>query len=125
MGPRSFFRNRLAGDTEQLTWVLGCLDSRGLLSAHKHRFASKPRQNDLFLLNFSSVTPTSDFELPPQNSVDGFRLCQMLLFEDARGQCLLIVRIEHGDRLLHYDRPVVKLWHAKQHCATGYIPAVA
>ena len=46
---------------------------------------------------------------PRQQLAQGLRIGHVLLLEDASRQPILVVILDHQDRSLHHDRPVVEL----------------
>ena len=71
------------------------------------------------LLSFSNQFPADHFELPLQYQIDGFAIGLMLQLEYASRERMLVVGVNHRDRPLHDDRPVVEFLIDIMYCAPG------
>ena len=51
------------------------------------------------LCTYPVYEPSShDLEVPAQNNIDGFRVSEMLLLQNSRGQSVFVVVVMHRDR---------------------------
>src|SRR5271165_4098288 len=70
--------------------------------------------------------PTSgDFEVPAQNNIDRFRVCQVFLLQNSHRQSMFIVTVEHRRRSLYDNCSVIEFFVDKVHGAAGDLYAIS
>src|ERR1700690_953098 len=67
---------------------------------------------------------TDDLVFTRQDAADGFRISNVLLFENAGGEATRVVGGKDGDRPLQDDHTVVQLLVDKVNRAAGHLDAV-
>ncbi len=86
---------------------------------------SNEEQSRICTLDSSLLQPSSDnFEISTQHNVDRFRVGNVLLLQNARGEGVLIVAVKHRDSLLHDDRSVIEFFVNEMHGASGNLYSI-
>src|SRR5580693_4908024 len=70
------------------------------------------------LLSISHLqSSANNLKISPQNNIDGLRISNMLLLQNAASQSMFVVAARHRNSLLHDDRSMIKFFIHKMHGA--------